>query len=145
MNLVIDASVLVKFYVPEILSGRAERLLTDVEKGHIDLSAPDLIYAEAGNILWKKQRLKELTRSEVEEITSTSAILSLPLKVEASRPLIPLALDIAMAYRITVYDAIYVGLTKVYETTMITADRKLVDVLAKTDLKGSVKWLGGYK
>ena len=143
MNLVIDASVLIKFYVPEILSGRAERLLTDVEKGHIDLSAPDLIYPEAGNILWKKQRLKELTRSEVEEITN--AILSLPLKMEASRPLIPLALDIAIAYRITVYDAIYVGLTKVYETTLITADRKLVDVLAKTDLKDSVIWLGSYK
>ena len=143
MNLVMDASVLIKFYVPEILSDRAERLLTDVEKGHIDLSAPDLIYPEAGNILWKKQRLKELTRSEVEEITN--AILSLPLKMEASRPLIPLALDIAIAYRITVYDAIYVGLTKVYETTLITADRKLVDVLAKTDLKDSVIWLGSYK
>ena len=143
MNLVIDASVLIKFYVPEILSGRAERLLIDVEKGHIDLSAPDLIYPEAGNILWKKQRLKELTRSEVEEITNT--ILSLPLKMEASRPLIPLSLDIAIAYRITVYDAIYVGLTKVYETTLITADRKLVDVLAKTDLKDSVIWLGNYK
>jgi predicted nucleic acid-binding protein len=140
---VIDASVLIKFYVPEILSGRAERLLTDVEKGHIDLSAPDLIYPEAGNILWKKQRLKELARSEVEEITN--AILSLPLKMEASRPLIPLSLDIAIAYRITVYDAIYVGLTKVYETTLITADRKLVDVLAKTDLKDSVIWLGSYK
>jgi predicted nucleic acid-binding protein len=140
---VIDASVLIKFYVPEILSGRAERLLTDVEKGHIDLSAPDLIYPEAGNILWKKQRLKELTRSEVEEITN--AILSLPLKMEASRPLIPLTLDIAIAYRITVYDAIYVGLTKVYETTLITADRKLVDVLAKTDLKDSVIGLGSYK
>jgi len=143
LNLVIDASVLIKFYVPEILSDRAERLLTDVEKGHIDLSAPDLIYPEAGNILWKKQRLKELTRSEVEEITN--AILSLPLKMEASRPLIPLALDIAIAYRITVYDARYVGLTKVYETTLITADRKLVDVLAKTDLKDSVIGLGSYK
>ncbi len=110
MNVVIDASVLIKFYVPEILSDRAERVLADVEEGHIDLSAPDLIYPEAGNILWKKERLKELTRPEVGEITD--AILSLPLRMEASRPLIALALDIAIAYRITVYDTIYVGLTK---------------------------------
>lgn len=143
MNLVIDASVLIKCYVPEILSERTERLLADVEKGHIDLSAPDLIYLEAGNILWKKQRLKELTRPEVGEITS--AILSLPLKVEASRPLLPLALDIAIVYRITVYDAIYVSLTKVFETKLITADRKLVDVLGKTDLEDSIIWLGSYK
>jgi predicted nucleic acid-binding protein len=143
MNLVMDASVLIKFYVPEILSDRAERLLAKVEKKDIDLLAPDLIYPEAGNILWKKQRLRELTRSEVEEITD--AILSLPLRVETSKSLLPLAVDIAIAYGITVYDASYLSLAKVYETTLMTADRKLVDVLAKTDLKDSVIWLGRYK
>ena len=139
----IDASVLIKFYVPEILSDRAERLLAKVGNKDIDLLAPDLIYPEAGNILWKKQRLKELTHSEAEEITD--AILSLPLMIEASKSLLPLAVDIAIACGITVYDASYLSLAKVYETTLITADRKLVDVLAKTDLKDSVIWLGSYK
>ncbi len=143
MNLVIDASVLIKFYVPEILSDRAERLLAKVGNKDIDLLAPDLIYPEAGNILWKKQRLKELTHSEAEEITD--AILSLPLMIEASKSLLPLAVDIAIACGITVYDASYLSLAKVYETTLITADRKLVDILAKTDLKDSVIWLGSYK
>ena len=143
MNLVIDASVLIKFYVPEILSDRAERLLAKVGNKDIDLLAPDLIYPEAGNILWKKQRLKELTHSEAEEITD--AILSLPLMIEASKSLLPLAVDIAIVCGITVYDASYLSLAKVYETTLITADRKLVDVLAKTDLKDSVIWLGSYK
>jgi predicted nucleic acid-binding protein len=143
MNLVVDASVLIKFYIPEILSDRAERLLAEVEKKEVDLLAPDLIYPEAGNTLWKKQRLKELTRSEVEEITD--AILSLPLKIEASKSLLPLAVELATAYGMTVYDALYLSLAKVYETTLITADRKLVDVLAKTDLKDSVLWLGSYK
>ena len=143
MNLVIDASVLIKFYVPEILSDRAERLLAKVGNKDIDLLAPDLIYPEAGNILWKKQRLRELTRPEVEEITD--AILSLPLKIEASKSLLPLAVDIAIAYGTTVYDASYLSLAKVYKTTLITADRKLVDALAKTDLKDSVIWLGSYK
>lgn len=143
MNLVMDASVLIKFYVPETLSDRAERLLAKVEKKDLDLLGPDLIYPEAGNILWKKLRLKELTRSEVEEIID--AVLLLPLKIEASRFLLPLAVDIAIAYGITVYDALYLSLAKIYETTMITADRRLVDVLAKTDLKDSIIWLGSYK
>ncbi len=143
MNLVMDASVLIKFYVPEILSDRAERLLAKVEKQDIDLLVPDLIYLEAGNILWKKQRLKELTRSEVEEITD--AILSFPLKIEASKSLLPLAVNIAIVYGITVYDASYLSLAKVYETTLMTADRRLVDVLTKTDLKDSILWLGSYK
>ena len=105
MNLVVDASVLIKFYVPEILSDRAERLLARVEEKEIDLLAPDLIYPEAGNILWKKQRPKELTRPEVEEIAD--AILLLPLKIEASKSLLPLAVDMAIAYRMTVYDEVF--------------------------------------
>ena len=143
MNLVIDASVLIKFYIPEILSDRAERLLARVEKKEIDLLAPDLIYPEAGNTLWKKQRLKELTPSEVGEITD--AILLLPLKIEASKSLLPLAVDMAIAYGMTVYDALYFSLAKVYGTTMITAERKLVEALAKADLRDSISWLGSYK
>jgi predicted nucleic acid-binding protein len=140
---VIDASVLIKFYVPEILSDKAEELLARVEQGDRMLLAPDLIYPEAGNILWKKQRMKELTRPEVEEITD--AIMSLPLKIEASKTLLPLAMDISIAYRITVYDAIYVSMARVYEVKMMTADRKLVDAMAKTDLKEYVAWLGSHQ
>lgn len=143
MNLVIDASVLIKFYIPETLSDKAEQLLTRVEQGDVMLLAPDLIYPESGNILWKKRGMRELTRSEVEEITD--AIVLLPLKIEASKPLLPLAMDISIAYGITVYDAMYVSLARIYETTMMTADRKLVDSLAKTDLKDSITWLGSYK
>jgi len=140
VNLVIDASVLIKFYVPEILSDKAEGLLTRVEQGDVMLLAPDLIYPEVGNILWKKQRLRELARSEVEEITD--AIVSLPLKIEASKLLLPLAIDIGIAYRITVYDALYISMARVYEIKMMTADRKLTDAMSKTDLKEYVSWLG---
>ena len=143
MNLVIDASVLMKFYVPEIFSDKAEELLNRVEQGDVLLLAPDLIYPEAGNILWKKQRMKELSRPEVEEITD--AIVSLPLKTETSKLLLPLAIDIGIAYHITVYDAIYVSLARVYEAKMITADRKLADAMTKTDLKGYVSWLGNHQ
>jgi predicted nucleic acid-binding protein len=143
LNLVIDASVLIKFYVPEVLSDKAEELLNRVVQGDVMLLAPDLIYPETGNILWKKQRKKELTGSEVEEITD--AIVSLPLKIEASKLLLPLAMGIGIAYRITIYDAIYISMASVYETKMMTADRKLADATANTDLKGNVLWLGNHK
>ena len=142
MNLIIDASVLIKFFVPEVLSAKAEQLLARVEEGSVKLFAPDLIYAEAGNTLWKKRRLKELTQSEVGKITDL--INSIPLKVEASKTLLPLAIDIAIAYEVTVYDALYLSMAKVYETQMMTADRKLFDLTAKTNLKRSVMWLGSY-
>jgi predicted nucleic acid-binding protein len=142
MNLIIDASVLIKFFVPEILSSKAEELLASVEEGSVGLFAPDLIYAEAGDALWKKHRLKELTQSEVGKITDL--IISIPLKVEPSRALFPLAIDIAIAYEVTVYDALYLSLAKVYEMQMMTADKKLFDLTTRTHLKKSVMWLGNW-
>lgn len=140
MNLVIDASVLIKFYIPEILSDKAQGILDSVNQGEVTLLAPDLVYAEAGNILWKKYRFKELTRSEVEEILD--ALILLPLRVASSKKLLPLAVQIGMVYGITVYDAMYLSLSKIYETRMMTADRKLFEKMAKTDLKKNVAWLG---
>ena len=143
MNIVIDASVLIKFYVPEVLCDKASYLLDTVKEGEFSLHAPDLIFSEAGNILWKKYRLKELTRSEVDEITD--AIILLPVWAESSKSLLPLAVGIAMTYGITVYDAMYVALTRISETRMITADRKLFEKMAGTDMNKYVSWLGNLR
>lgn len=140
MNLVIDASVVIKLYIPEILSDKSEEVMSRVADGKLMLWAPDLLYPETGNILWRKQRLHELTLAEVEEIVD--AITYLPIRIEQSRPVMPLAVTIAMHSGITVYDAMYVAVARIYETRMITADRKLVDALAKTEFKQYVQWLG---
>jgi len=142
VNLVIDASVLIKFFLPEVLSGQAEKILTQVEQGEIKLRAPDLIYPETGNILWKKHRRKELSRSEVEDISGS--IESLPISIETSKPLMSLAIELGMAYGITVYDSMYMVVAKISESTLITADRKLVEQISKTDDRKYVTWLGHY-
>jgi predicted nucleic acid-binding protein len=143
VKLVIHANVLIKLYVPEVFSQRADSLFRDAENRRIDLIAPDLIYPEAGYILWKKQRLKEISRPDVKKITD--AILSLPLVAEPVKLLLPLAVDIATEYNITVYDAAYVALATVYKTTLVTADKKLADNLSKTILTNNIRWLGTYK
>ena len=140
MNKVIDASVLIKFYVPEILFDRAEALFGRAEKGEILLIAPDLIYPETGNILWKKHRLKELTAPEINEIIES--IESIPIKIEPSKPLLKLAVDLAVVYNITVYDALYLAIAQIYESKLITADKKLTNALKNTSLEGNVAWLG---
>ena len=139
MILVIDASVVIKAYVPEILSDRAVEVMSRLAEGELVLLAPDFLYPETGNILWKKRRLHELTGAEVDEIVD--AISALPIKIEASRPVMPLAVTIAMQSGITVYDAMYVAVARIYETRMITADKKLVDALLKTEFSGYVQWL----
>ena len=142
MNLVIDASVLVKFFIPEILSEKAGNLNRQVAKGDLSLVAPDLIFPEVGNILWKKHRMKELTRSEVTLIVD--AIVSMPMEIEASKPLLPTAVDLGLACGITVYDAIYVSLAMIREMVLMTADRKLADIMGRTDYKKYIAWLGDF-
>ncbi|HSR13562.1 MAG TPA: type II toxin-antitoxin system VapC family toxin [Thermodesulfobacteriota bacterium] len=142
MNTVLDASVLAKFYVPEILSDRAEALLADAARRQVDLNAPDLIYPEIGNVLWKKLRRGELTGSDIGEIVQSVCLL--PLRIVPSKALLPLAVDIGARYGITVYDSIYVSAAQVSRGELITADRRLADTLAKTDLGKMVSWLGDY-
>jgi predicted nucleic acid-binding protein len=140
VNLVIDASVVIKFYVPEILSDHAGEVLSRVANGEVLLYAPDLVYPETGNVLWKKQRRRELTTEEVDEIVN--AINALPMIIEPSKPILPLALSIAVQSGITVYDAMYVAIARIYETKMITADKKLTDALEKTEFRNDVRLLG---
>ena len=54
MKLVVDASVAAKWLAPEPESPFAAALLDD------ELAAPDLIFAEVGNILWKNQLRGEM-------------------------------------------------------------------------------------
>ena len=140
MNLVIDASVLIKFFIPETLSEKAATLNSRVAIGELRLVAPDLIFPEVGHILWKKHRRKELIRSEVKIIVD--AIGSMPMEVEASKPLLPIAVDLGLACGIAVYDAIYVSLATVREMVLVTADRKLAEIMQKTNFKKYVAWLG---
>ena len=54
----------------------------------------------------------------------------------------PLAVDLGMAFGITVYDAIYVSLAKIHEIILVSADKKLVEKMGKTAFKRHVAWLG---
>jgi len=140
LNLVLDASVIVKAFVPEELSEKADSFIQKIGRERVSFIAPDLIYPETGNVLWKKKRLKELRASEVEEIAN--AIQTIPFIIIPSKSVIQLAINIGMAYDITVYDATYVSVAQIFEATFITADKKLVNALSKSDLKDSIEWLG---
>lgn len=139
MNLVIDASVLVKAFIPENGSEEAGSLLARAEAGEVVLIAPELIYPETANILWKKVRRNELTPDEAREIAE--ALLAVPLRAEAAGSTFLLALDIALACGVTAYDAHYVALAEALDCQLITADHKLVSTLEGTGLAGRIRRL----
>jgi len=81
----------------------------------------------------------------VEASTLLADFVRLPLQITPSEKLIQSALQIAMQYDRTVYDSLYVALAVKTGSTMITADKRLINALADSPLEKYVKWLGDVK
>jgi predicted nucleic acid-binding protein len=136
--IVVDSSVAMKWFTPEDLSERAQRLLD----GNYQLLAPDLLIPECGNILWKKISRNELTPEEGRAILQ--ALVRAPMRIIGSQALVEAALEIATAFRRTVYDGLYVALAVARDCVLVTADDRLARALATGPLAANVRSLGEW-
>ncbi len=132
---VVDASVAVKWFVPEELTGEALSYLSDEH----ELLAPDLLWPELANIVWKKARRGELTPDEARRILTLCQ--KVPFEVTASTNLIDSALEIALGIDRTVYDSMYLALAAHRDCVMITADRRLFNAVNSSELSGHIAYL----
>lgn len=121
---VVDASLVIKWFVPEPDSAAARRWL---ETPH-DYLAPELLFAEAGNTVWKKVRRGELTPDEAQNLATDLSRIA--VEAVSMRGLLPDAHALALHTGITVYDATYLTLAVRLETQVITGDDRLVRRLA---------------
>ena len=125
MIIVVDASVAVKWVIPEVLSDQAESL-----RGRADrLLAPDLLLPEAANALWKKLTRGEITAREAAQ--AIDLLMQSGLDLRPSGPLLGRALTLARRLRHPVYDCIYLALTQAEGATLITADQRLLARVAR--------------
>ena len=132
---VVDASVAVKWFVPENLTEAALSILRDDH----ELLVPDLLWPEFANILWKKARRGELTSDEVTQILSVCR--EVPFEVVDSKSLIETALQIAIAVDRTVYDSVYLALAVERDCVVLTADRRLFNSIQTGSLSEHVTYL----
>lgn len=128
---VLDANVLVKWFVPEELSPQAVRLL---EENHHFL-APDLVYPETGNAMWQKVRRRQITPSDAR--VALEGIGRAPVTIYPSRELVPSALELALRLDCTVYDGCYLGLAILSDCPLVTGDRHF-DALISGSLRRHV-------
>jgi predicted nucleic acid-binding protein len=134
-RLVVDASVGVKWLLPEACTEAAVRFL----QGPHDLLAPDLIFPEIGNVLWKRVSRGEL--NEAEAMTVLRALDRLPIHVQAAGTLMPPALEIACRINRTVYDSLYLSLAVMDQCRLVTADRRFYNAVKATPLADHVLWV----
>jgi predicted nucleic acid-binding protein len=134
-KVVVDANVVAKWSFPEPHSEAALRLL------HPDreLWVPDLIWAEIGNIVWKKW-----TRNEIAADDGCSILLgfrNFPLSVFPAEGLLETAWEIARDFRRSFYDSLYLALAVQQECPMVTADLRLYNALGGASSRLPVVWV----
>ena len=138
MNVVVDASVAIKWFVPEPLSNEAERLLG----GGDALFAPDFLLIECGNIVWKKVRLGELARGDGN--AALAALLSGPVSLVDTTPLLERALHLAHEIDHPLYDCLYLATAEAVAATVATADRRFFDRCSLSIMQSRIAWLADW-
>lgn len=129
-NIVVDSSIVVKWFVTEAFTPEALKLLDGYLAGNINFIAPDLLSAEFGNTIWKKVRLSRLSKEDAEQIINV--FQELLITFVPTQELLKEAFRIAIAYDRTVYDALYVALSLRENCLYITADEKLVNAICES-------------
>lgn len=135
---VVDASVGIKLFVDESLSGAAQRLFTQLMLPGTQFYIPDLFYIECTNVLWKYVRRGGLPRRNAQ--LAVNQLCRLKLRRVSSAHLAAAALGLAIEYELTAYDAAYAALAQRVSAPLITADEALVRKLAGARLEAL--WLG---
>ena len=137
-EIVIDASVVVKWFVKEKYSHEAKLLRDAYANGLIDVSAPSLLPYEVLNALkysgaFGEEELKEIAIT-LEDFQITLFNLQGELAVKS--------IELAMRRGLTIYDSSYVALAQILNTELYTSDEKLI---RKTQGLNIVKHIAHFK
>lgn len=133
--LVVDSSVVVKWFVTESLAAKAHSIYADYQAGLYTFLAPDFLNAEMGNVVWKKHIRQDLSADEAQEVIDLFRLVQFQLTSTAD------LLDVA--YKLAVrYQLLYVALAQRENCAFVTADEKLVNALRSSF--DNVIWLANW-
>ncbi len=135
MNVVVDASVAVKWFVHEELHTEALSLLDQQEA----LCAPDLLVPEVTNIAWKKA-----VRGEIESSHGHQIAMDIRTTVPALYPSTFLnvrAYNIAVTLNHPAYDCLYLACAELVDSVLITADQRFFKAVQGSDFEDFVRHL----
>ncbi len=107
---VLDVSVCIKQFIPDPLSPKVDQLLTYIADPENQFFVPDLFYIESANVLWKYVRAGLYPVAKVSADLTT--LKNLQLQVVSTANLMDDAVNIALNYNISAYDASYVALSQ---------------------------------
>ena len=124
-KIVLDASVGAKWFLEERLHKQALFIRDQIFRKEIEAVIPDIFYLELANVFRKEVRKKVIQFQEARE--NLEIVMRLSLKRHVHEELFDIALDNALIFNISVYDAVYISLAEIYTAPLITADKELFD------------------
>lgn len=129
MSLVVDASVAVKWVLPESGSDRAVLLRTS----DTDIIAPSLVIAELGNAIWKSAMRGDMSGTDAQ--TALKSAVAHYHRLPPVEDLMTVALSFATDLRHPIYDCFYLALAEREAATLITADERMLATAKKTKIR----------
>lgn len=131
MLYVLDASVVIKWLVPELHSDRAERFIAAFRAGKLDFIAPDIVSAEVGHSLGRLVVRREISHDACFDALADYLALALP--TTPSVGLVSRAARLALDHMGSFYDALYLSLAFERDCPLLTADERMVRAFARID------------
>ncbi|GLK55442.1 putative nucleic acid-binding protein [Methylopila capsulata] len=131
MSLVVDASVVVKWYVDEVRSAEARRLLA----GDDLLAAPAHVEAEVGQVLRRRVQSREIS---IAQALAAVELLQDTLVLIPISGLMPAAIEMACGACVSVYDSLYVAAALAWGAPLATDDGKLIASIERSPFAGRV-------
>ncbi len=125
---VLDTSALVRLYLPDgPLPDGLEEAVDLASQAEAALLAPELLLVEVAQAIRKKERAGVILEPEGDAVLE--AVLCLPLQLVSHRALLPDAVRLARQTNVTVYDALFLALSRMHGAELISADRLLLDAV----------------
>jgi predicted nucleic acid-binding protein len=102
-------------------------------------STLDLAFAEVGNVLWKHVKMGRIKAEEVVNRAEMLKRLINTSRVYKTENYLIKAIELAVKYDITVYDALFITLALNLNEKLVTTDKKLWNRLKDTELSNVIE------
>ena len=134
--MIVDASVLLRAFLPDEHQPSALALIRDHISDQLTLKAPALLPYEIENAVWQAERRGRITQEQADTLIASFANLEIAIIPQVWGELLPMA----RRYNRSAYDAAYLALAESLNEQFITADAHLYN--AVHTYLDYVIWLG---
>ncbi len=123
----IDANAIVKLAITEKDSDKAYMIINSETSKENPLFAPDIILAEALNAIWVNFGVKKkISEKNVDEAFDILTSIFGKIETIPTGSIANLAMDISKKHKLSFYDSLYVAVSLMHNSPLLTFDKKIV-------------------